>query len=218
MCFKHCNKKAHKDFDKRLAKADDAIEAAVRRADALSIENEIHVDRIGEVERILRGTKEQLRECREGQGETPPLPPPANPIEITRDQVIGLIDEMHRPVLRYLDDNLYWMPTVDEYKAVVMYLAVYKYEYVAEKFDCNKFTRALGALTSLQPGWEGTPCFDVQYEHPIMSYHSEMLTVLMDSGIPKLYIVEGQEEVNGVSFREANWQFAGVVKPWIIKQ
>lgn len=147
----------------------------------------------------------------------PPLDPPVNPVEISRASIADMIDQIHRPCLRYLDDNMYWMPTVDEYKALVMYLAVYSYPYVAEKFDCNKFTKALAALTSLQPGWEGTPCFDVQYQHPVQGFHSEMLAVLMDD-VPKFYVVEGQSEVNGVSFREAEWQFSGAMKPWLIKQ
>jgi len=218
MCIRYCNKPEHKDYDKVLKAKEQEVAEAQALALAQKQAAESQAKRAEEYLDLFTTCQYQLAECRAG-GTQEPCPPPTSTIEITYSDVDKMVSALNPICLRYLDDNRYWVPPVEEYKAVVMYLAVYKYPYVTEKFDCNKFTKALAALTSLQAGWEGTPCFDVQYKYAEGVNHSEMLVALSDKGIVKPYIVEAQQPVNGVSFREAEEYFTERgTKPHLVKQ
>lgn len=218
MC-RFCNKPGHKDFDGTIsgletsrdkALADftfEATKSAGLRKDNLLLANR-NIQLISD-----------LADCRAGGQPTLPLPNVTR--EISRDEVYALIDQISRQTLRYLDDNVYWAVSKEDFELYALWVGAYKMPFIPEKEDCDDYTLKLRAEKVGVPGWRGMPVFDVQYRHPILGPHSEALPILIEGDQFVLYIIEGQQAPeNGrliTLFREALPYFTNI-KPTLIKQ
>lgn len=145
-----------------------------------------------ELERII----DQIRELEDA------LKPPAPPTElqsINRMPAEMSLREVFGNCLIYgLDDNVNDVPLLSDLLKFVEQAGVYNMVWTPDRTDCDNFTRGLKGLLALAPGWGGIIALDLQFERPLppfgAEYHSEFLTLAIEDGIMRWFVIEGQEK------------------------